>query len=532
MRINRSSLSAAALGSALAMSASLALAQTTPTPEEIALRQRVEDLERKLQLLEQRLEQQPQVQQSQAQQRQAGPAPTATVGADAEKGDAGSSPARAVATPSQHEEAMQKQIDQLSQQVSTLATQNEKTAAAAKPKGPVDPYARNGIALNAPGGDVNFRFRALLQVDYRDYFDPAPGSASDSWIIRRARPILEGTAYENFDFRIMPDFGNNQTTLPDAYIDANLWPQLKFRVGKFKPPVGLERLQSPVDLLSAERALISNLVPNRDFGLQASGDVLGKTLNYAVGFFNGAVDNTVPSTVDNNNSKDYDFRLFATPFRNTQSKGLRGLSLGIAYTTGNMIGTPANGNGNSNLPSFLTTGQQTFFTYNAGAFANGQRERLVPQLYYSWGPFQVLAEYAYNSQRITRATNTQTVDNNAWQVAVGWVLTGEDATYRGVLPKQPFNMAKHTWGSWMLTGRYHQLTVDNNAFIGSAATQLANPHTPARKASDWGLGLRWDLSREVAVMFDFDQTAFVGGAANGGNRPDEKVLITRFQYSL
>jgi hypothetical protein len=28
------------------------------------------------------------------------------------------------------------------------------------------------------------------------------------------------------------------------------------------------------------------------------------------------------------------------------------------------------------------------------------------------------------------------------------------------------------------------------------------------------------------------QTKFQGGAANGADRPDEKVIITRFQYSL
>jgi phosphate-selective porin OprO/OprP len=77
-----------------------------------------------------------------------------------------------------------------------------------------------------------------------------------------------------------------------------------------------------------------------------------------------------------------------------------------------------------------------------------------------------------------------------------------------------------------------QLTVDSNAFTGTAATQLANPNTQASKATDYGIGIGWDLSREVRIMLDYDQTSFTGGAPNGGDRPDEKVLITRFQYSL
>jgi hypothetical protein len=33
-------------------------------------------------------------------------------------------------------------------------------------------------------------------------------------------------------------------------------------------------------------------------------------------------------------------------------------------------------------------------------------------------------------------------------------------------------------------------------------------------------------------MVDYQQTSFTGGAANGGNRSDEKVIFTRFQLGL
>ena len=79
---------------------------------------------------------------------------------------------------------------------------------------------------------------------------------------------------------------------------------------------------------------------------------------------------------------------------------------------------------------------------------------------------------------------------------------------------------------------WSQLTVDSDAYAGTAATRLADPSTQASKATDYGIGIGWDLSREVRVMLDYDQTKFQGGAANGGNRPDEKVIITRFQYAL
>jgi phosphate-selective porin OprO/OprP len=521
MRSLRSWALASVAAFSLPLFSQLLYAQATPSPEEQALRQRVEDLERQLKQLEQRFEQQAKP--------VAPAAPQPTEPTEAAK----------PAEPSPQDQAMQKQIDELNQQVKTLE-QKEQTAPAPpaqKAEAPAQPGVRQGIAVTSPGGELQLRLRALLQVDYRDYLDQqSPNTAVNTWLIRRARPILEGTAYEKFDFRIMPDWGssgnpsssNGAPQLYDAYIDANLFPEFKIRVGKFKPPLGLERLQSPADLLFAERAFPSDLVPTRDIGLQFFGDVFNRTVSYAVGAFNGTVDNTVPTTGDSNNGKDIDLRIFAQPWKNTDLKALRGLGLGIAYSNGNQSGTTTT----SNLPTYVTPGQENFFTYATGAFANGERVTWAPQLYYSVGPFGVLGEYTNTAQFVTRSTNTQNVSNNAWQIALSWVLTGENASLRGVIPAHNFNLKQGHWGDLQLVARVSQLKVDSDAYVGTAATRLADPSTQASKATDYGFGIGWDLSREVRIMLDYDQTTFKGGAANGGNRPDEKVIITRFQYAL
>jgi phosphate-selective porin OprO/OprP len=38
------------------------------------------------------------------------------------------------------------------------------------------------------------------------------------------------------------------------------------KAGKFKPYVGLERLQSGADIKFIERSYVSNILPNRDVG--------------------------------------------------------------------------------------------------------------------------------------------------------------------------------------------------------------------------------------------------------------------------
>jgi len=44
------------------------------------------------------------------------------------------------------------------------------------------------------------------------------------------------------------------------------------------------------------------------------------------------------------------------------------------------------------------------------------------------------------------------------------VLTGEEASYKGVKPKRPFDLKNGAWGAFELAARYSQLHVDGDAF--------------------------------------------------------------------
>src|SRR6185436_5205327 len=118
-----------------------------------------------------------------------------------------------------------------------------------------------------------------------------PASASDTFLLRRVRPIFEGTVFENYDYRVMLDFGQgvsssaaNNGFVQDAYTTARFLPEFQVFAGKLKEPVGLERLQSGANLLFVERGLPTQLVPNRDVGAGLQGDLFGGSLSYAAGF--------------------------------------------------------------------------------------------------------------------------------------------------------------------------------------------------------------------------------------------------------
>src|SRR3569832_2988071 len=80
-------------------------------------------------------------------------------------------------------------------------------------------------------------------------------------------------------------------TLVDAYVDIRYLPAATVRVGKFKPPVSLFRLQSDSDAVFLARAPVGSLTPDRDIGVQISGNVLNGPVNYAIGVFNGLANN-------------------------------------------------------------------------------------------------------------------------------------------------------------------------------------------------------------------------------------------------
>src|SRR4030095_16818352 len=110
----------------------------------------------------------------------------------------------------------------------------------------------------------------------------------DQFLLRRVRPIVEGTVGGIYDFRFTPDFAQGRTVIQDAYVTGRFAPGFQLTGGKFKAPIGLERLQSASDIRFVERAYPTQLVTNRDIGLQVAGNVLEDRLAYQVAYLNGS----------------------------------------------------------------------------------------------------------------------------------------------------------------------------------------------------------------------------------------------------
>jgi phosphate-selective porin OprO/OprP len=365
--------------------------------------------------------------------------------------------------------------------------------------------------------------------------------------------------YRDFDFLFVPDFGvttGPQLATPtpqiqDAFINYRYCPALQLQAGKFKAPVGLELLQPDQFAFLNERGLPTDLVPNRDIGIELHGDLFGGVVSYAAGVFNGVGDARNSNLADFENDRAFDARLFFLPFKKSSAQALQGFGFGLggsyeSMSITNTLGLPATTGGS--LPGYFTVGQQQFFAYNPAAaagsatkpvvVASGDHWRLAPQGYYYYGPFSLLTEYNISDQRVSRTVvapfTTRWLDNTAWQVVGGWVLTGEDAAYNGpVVPRHPFNPAKGGWGALQLVGRFSELSVDPAAF-----PLFSDPNTSARRAQEWSVGLNWWLNRNIRLNTSYSQTAFTGGGGAGTTVPatvtqqHEKVVFTRMQLAF
>jgi phosphate-selective porin OprO/OprP len=317
----------------------------------------------------------------------------------------------------------------------------------------------------------------------------------------------------------MPDWGQGTSALQDLHLDFRYFPKASVRFGKFKAPFSLERLQSATDMTFIERAFPTNLAPNRDTGVQVSGEFGTGTFSYALAAMNGVADGG-SSDLDSNDGKDFVGRIFVQPFvrRGADSK-VSGLGFGVASSHGRQSGTT--------LPAYRTTPQSAFFTFATGANADGNRNRLGPQGHYYVGPFGVFAEYTVTEQDVRLGATVATIRNEGWQVATSWFLTGERKGYRAPAPKKALDRSKGGKGAVEVSARYTTLNIDPDAFT----LGFADIARSSQKAREWTGGLTWYVSRGNKFILNYSQTHFTGGSATG-NRQTEKVILSRFQVGF
>ena len=475
-----------------------------------------------------------------------------------------------------------------------LEVQEEVNTAAFK-KLPIFDGGENGFKITSSDKKHQLRIGSSIQTDYRNFLGDNPpawnagSSAATGWMgpvgpdsifLRQARIILEGYVFNDIYFKLMPDFAQTSNTsnlIPDAFVDFAYEPKASLLVGKYKPSIGLERLQGDANTVFLERAFPTNLAPNRDMGLQLHGSFAKpgykaekspgaidskNFFTYQVGITNGtgdsgniAMNGALPNTANQfANNKEFDGRIFAQPFQHSGYDWLEGFGLGLS-------GSFSNPDHLALVAQRTPLGQSQFIDYtsmngqtagiNGGATtprtitSNGNSNRIYPQAFWYAGSFGLMGEYVASTQTLNASggansgskVNNITQTNTASQVQLSYVVTGEDNQFEGVKPIRNFDPAKGTWGALQLAARWSQLSVGNDTF------KLLSPIKTASQATEFTVGANWFLNKYSLIRFDYENVWFTGGAgtqtgtANNptyhiANRPSEQVLSTRFQLAF
>jgi phosphate-selective porin OprO/OprP len=380
-------------------------------------------------------------------------------------------------------------------------------------------FRRDGLWISTSDGSTHLQVHGYAQADNRMFWSNTKGEGLDAFLFRRIRPLFEGTLFNQVDFRFMPDFGQSNSQIQEAYLELKTLPFAKLRAGKFKEPIGLEVLRQDRDLSFTERSLAADLLPLRYVGAQLSGSMLGKSINYEAGYFAGSSDGSNAVLSQWTHGNEGVARVLLLPFAKTSASALKNFGFGVAGSAGAQHGS---------IAGLKTPAQTTFFKYSSTAVADGQHNRISPQAYYYAGPFGIIGEYVISSQKVLNKGQIARIRNEAWEVQGSVMLTGDKNSYQGFRPRDSFepNRGFRHMGALELAFRYSQLGIDPGAFPLFAST------SNAQQARATGVALNWHLNRYIKVMTDYEHTTFGMASIKANPLHSEDVLTSRIQLGF
>ncbi len=407
----------------------------------------------------------------------------------------------------------------------TAPRQGGTTAALGRPAltghqaAPVVTAGSDGLHFSTANGAATLHVHGYLQADDRMFSSNFHGDPLDMFLFRRIRPLFEGTVFRTTDFRFMPDFGQNNPQIQEAYLEWRRFRSARLRAGKFKEPMGLEILQQDRESTFPERSLASDFLPLRYMGVQLGGSTLANRIEYEAGYFNGSNDGS-NGTFAWLQANEMAARLFLHPFATAPRPMLRGFGIGMAGSESHQHGS---------IPGLKTAGQNTFFKYGSSVLANGPHSRIAPQASYYTGPIGILSEYVLSSQEVRSRELMATVTNAAWQASGSVLLTGEKNSYGAIIPRRTFEPARgfRHMGAFEVTVRRSQLVIDRSAFPA-----FASPTNSAQRARELGLGMNWILNRFVRLTTAWEHTSFTLVQAGSAAPSNEIVLMSRMQLTF
>jgi phosphate-selective porin OprO/OprP len=440
--------------------------------------------------------------------------------------------------------ALQARVQTLGSQVQEL--ERNQDAATAHGGGARDPGIRLSLKNGRPtfstaDGNFSFALRSLVQFDtayYNQGRAPAGSDLSSGSNFRRARLGFDGTAFKDWSYEFIYDFGGSGTEsgqIYSAYIQYNGLGPLHLRLGASPVPESFEDTTAASDLLFLERAQPADVArsiaggPGRD-NLTAFlyGDNYFGSLAYTGGKAgDAAVFDEQQAAVG---------RIAYAPIRTKDAT----LALGFNGTYVFKLPDVTAGANSPNVirfkerPELNVDGTSLIDTGNIDAKSVSQ---WGVEAAGNWRNFYGQGGY-FGLDAQQRIAGLPNASFDGWYAQASWVLTGEEHQYnpsRGAFdaPKvrDPWSPDRPGLGAWEIAARYSDLDLNDNAGVLGAATPAGGIRGGEQKI--WTAGLNWYPNNVIRFLLDYqhaDVTRLGGAGAAIGQKIDAVSL--RAQLSL
>ena len=342
-------------------------------------------------------------------------------------------------------------------------------------------------------------------------------------LFRRARIGIDGTAFGDWDYRILFDFGGagveNTGQLYETWLQYNGFKPLHVRVGAFSPSLGLDDQGSTNAMPFLERSTAASLARNlaggdtrtaaQVFGYGDHWFAAGAVTGRIVGVLNTGTAAAVPQTYGD--QLGLTGRLAGTPFYGEDWL----IHLGV---NGSYVARPANATGPDPTGATLLTGKSVAFSDTPEIRVDGTRlinTGSIPSKHAS----TVGAEFAaqrknlllqaeYQHLAVERSDGFADPHFDGFHVEGMWMLTGETRKYNNQTAAfdappvaHPFRWGGGGWGAWELGLRYSDSNL--NYQPGSPGTLQTSSSIRGGEEKNFTAGVNWYWNSVARVMLDY-----------------------------
>ncbi len=408
--------------------------------------------------------------------------------------------------------------------------------ASAKDKIALETYWKRGLWFESTDKAYSVHIGGRIQTDCA-WFDsprtfrflqgntllPQVSEEEDGVEFRRARLQVSARIYDDYIFKAQYDFAGDSgtTSFKDVYVGMCNVPYVgTIKLGHLQEPFGLDELISNNDRTFMEIALLNAFIPDRNYGLLLSNQVLNKRLNWALGVFHTTDNNPGDNDSQEDTGWNVTGRLTGVTWYDKET-GRRVLHLGCAFSHRDPDGMlryrqrPEAHLANVYLDTRRYNSDGSYRDINADAVNLYALEAAL-----QCGPVSVQGEYMRSE---VTPFDGAGLDFDGWYVQASYFLTGEHRPYSlnsgifgRVVPNHSFSLqGERGWGAWELALRYSELNLNDSMVYGGSENNV-------------GVGINWYLNGNARIMLNYIHADITDVLYHG----DVDILQSRFQVSF